>query len=262
MAANKKQTIEFTAKNVKALTGWLKRFSLIDKTLLLEIDQATSTFIAKTYNEERSVVKMSSIKFDEAGLTAKVSADPKRVKVGIYNISHLTKIMDQFNDVEFSIVVEYQELVNEENTQYAGEKLLLKNKSLKMSVDCTSLNIFKYIPDDLFKTQIATIEAVGKFELTKANIEKINTLNNLDDVDEKCMIFTMGEKKTIVSGKTYELVIEENSVKDISSLSIFKDQYSAIDIENYDVDLGEDRLVFKSKDSDTTTVISKAEDKD
>jgi hypothetical protein len=53
--ATAKKTIEFTAKNVKAFTGWLKRFSTIDKSLLLEIDQATSTFIAKTYNEERSV---------------------------------------------------------------------------------------------------------------------------------------------------------------------------------------------------------------
>jgi len=257
--ATKKMTVEFTAKNVKAFSGWLKRFSLIDKSLLLEIDQVTSMFIAKNYNEERSVVKMSSIKFDEAGLTAKVSADPKRVKVGIYNISHLTKIMDQFNDAEFTLVVEYQELVGENDTQYAGEKLLLKNKSLKMNVDCTSLNIFKYISDDLFKNQIAKITALGKFELTKEDIEKINTLNGLDDVDEKCMVFKMGDKKTLVSGKSYELVIGENSLKEVSSLSIFKDQYSSIDIENYDLDFGEDRIVFKSKDSETVTVISKAE---
>jgi len=256
--ATAKKTIEFTAKNVKAFTGWLKRFSTIDKSLLLEIDQATSTFIAKTYNEERSVVKMSSIKFDEAGLVAKVSVDPKRIKVGIYNISHLTKIMDQFNDVEFTLTVEYQELINDTDTQYAGEKLLLKNKLLKMNVDCTSLNIFKYISDELFKTGIAAVDAVGSFELTKANIEKINTLNGLDS-DERNMEFKIGDKKTIVSGKTYELAIGANDVKETSSLSIFKEQYASLDVENYDVDLGEDRLVFKSKESETTTVISKAE---
>jgi hypothetical protein len=259
--ATAKKTIEFTAKNVKAFTGWLKRFSTIDKSLLLEIDQVNSTFTAKTYNEERSVVKMSSIKFDDAGFLVKASIDPKRVKVGLYNISHLTKIMDQFNDVEFSLTVEYQELIGENDTQYAGEKLLLKNKMLKMNVDCTSLNIFKYISDDLFKNTIAAVEAVGTFELSKANIEKINTLNNLDDSDERCMVFKIGDKKTLVSGKSYELVIEENKIKEESSLSIFKDQYATIDVENYDVDLGDDRLVFKSKESDTITVISEAQDK-
>lgn len=259
--ATTKKTIEFTSKNVKALTGWLKRFSLIDKSLLLEIDQTTSTFVAKTYNEERSVVKMSTIKFDEAGLTTKLTSDPKRVKVGIYNISHLTKIMDQFNDDEFNLSIEFQEIVNENNTEYAAEKILLKNKSLKMNVDCASLNIFKYITDELFKNQIATIDARTKFELSKEIIEKINTLNNLDDVDEKCMTFKIGDKKTLVSGKSFEFLIEANKIEDSFELSIFKDQYATIDIENYNVDLGEDRVVFKSKNSDTITVVSMTDDK-
>jgi hypothetical protein len=46
MAVNKKQ-VEFTAKNVKAFTGWLTRFALIDNSLLLEIDQDKSTLIEK-----------------------------------------------------------------------------------------------------------------------------------------------------------------------------------------------------------------------
>ena len=174
-----KKTVEFTAKNVKAFTGWLKRFSTIDNSLLLEIDQQKSMFIAKTYNEERSVVKMSSIKFDEAGLAATVTKDPKRVKVGIFNIPRLIKIMDQFNDVEFTITIEYQEMINEADTQYAGEKILLKNKNLKMNVDCTSLNIFKYIPDQLFVDSIATIQTIGSFELPKAVLENINSLNGI-----------------------------------------------------------------------------------
>jgi hypothetical protein len=258
MATNKK-TIEFTAKNVKAFTGWLKRFSTIDKSLLLEIDQTTSTFTAKTYNEERSVVKMSSIKFDDAGLLTSAKPESKRIKVGLYNISHLTKIMDQFNDVEFTITVEYQELISDSDTQYAAEKILLKNKLLKMNVDCTSLNIFKYISDELFKTGISTVDSILDFELTKANIEKISTLNNLDDSDEKNMEFKIGDNKTIVSGKVYELSIGENTIKEPFVLSIFKDQFVSLDVENYDVNLGEDRLVFKSKESNTTTVISKAE---
>ena len=37
-----KKTIEFTAKNAKNFTNWLKRFSPIDNSLLLEIDEKTS----------------------------------------------------------------------------------------------------------------------------------------------------------------------------------------------------------------------------
>lgn len=258
MATNKK-TIEFTAKNVKVFANWLKRFSAIDNSLLLEIDPINSNFIAKTYNEERSVVKMSSIKFDEAGLSAKSTKDTKRIKVGIFNIPRLTKIMDQFNDAEFTLTVEYQELISENDSQYAAEKILLKNKYLKMDVDCTSLNIFKYISDELFTGTIATIDTIGSFELTKVNLEKISILNNLDNDNRFMQVkFKDGIK---VSGKNYELLIEDKKLPE-AELSIFKDQYSTLDVENYAVDLGEDRLIFTSNDSNTITVISKAEDKD
>jgi len=257
--ASSKKTIEFTAKNVKAFTNWLRRFASIDNSLLLEIDEKSSTFISKTYNEERSVVKMSTIKFDDAGLTTKLNKDPKRIKIGIFNIPRLIKVIDQFNDMEFTITVNYQDLVGDDsNVQYAGESILLRNKNLKMSVDCTSLNIFKYITDDLFKNSIATVDVLGSFELTKSNIEKINSLCTLDS-DHKFIEFKFKDNEVFVSGKTFDLTICKIE-KVSTSLSVFKEQYSNIDVENYNVELGEDRLVFKSKDSDTTCVLSMTTD--
>jgi len=259
--ATQKKTIEFTAKNVKAFTGWLRRFASIDNSLLLEIDEKTSTFIAKTYDEERSVVKMSSIKFDEAGLTTKPTKDTKRIKVGIFNIPRLIKIIDQFSDMEFNLIIDYQDLVTDEVTQYAGEKIHLNNKNLKMNVDCTSLNIFKYIPDDLFKNSIATIDIIATFELTKVNLEKINSLCALDN-EHKFLTFQLTDDKVYVSGKVFEYLLQEIKNKNKISLNVFKEQYSNVDIENYDVELGEDRIVFRSKDSDTVCVISKTTDED
>jgi hypothetical protein len=256
--AKDKKSIEFTAKNVKAFSAWLKRFSLIDNSLLLEIDQPSSTFIAKSYNDERSVVKMSTIKFDEAGLDTKPLKDNKRVKIGIYNIPRLIKIMDQFNDQEFTFTIEFQEIIGDNDTQYAAEKILLKNKNLKMSVDCTSLNIFKYISDELFSGTIATIDGVGKFELLKQSIEKINLLNNLDN-ENRFMQFAIKDEKLYVSGKAYELLIEDSEIKEPIQISIFKAQYSTLDVESYTVEMGEDRLVFRSNDSNTVNVISRAE---
>lgn len=259
MATNKK-TIEFTAKNVKNFTNWLKRFSIIDNSLLLEIDPVDLSFIAKTYNEERSVVKMSSIKFDDAGLLTKSIKDTKRIKIGIFNIPRLTKIIDQFNDAEFTMTIEYQEIISEKDSQYAAEKILLKNSFLKMSVDCTSLNIFKYISDELFTKNIATIDIISSFKLSKSNLEKISVLNNLDN-ENRFMLFKFKEGKINVSGKTYDLLIEEKDTSD-TKLSIFKDQFISLDTENYIVNMGDDRLVFTSSDSNTIIVISKAEDKD
>lgn len=128
-------------------------------------------------------------------------------------------------------------------------------------MDCTSLNIFKYISDDLFKNSIASIEPIGTFNLSKINIDKINSLCALDDSDHKFIEFKFKNGKVLAAGKIFEYEIEEKSVND-TTLNIFKEQYSNVDVENYEVSLGEDRLVFKSSDSDTTCVISQAIDKD
>ena len=256
--ANKK--IEFSAKNVKAFSAWLKKFSSIDTALLLEIDETESRFLAKTYNEERSVVKLSSIKFDEAGFTVAPSKDLKRIKVGIYNIARLMKIMDQFGENEFSFVVNWDE-IDGEKPENAGINLILKNKNLKITVECTSLNIFKYISDELFVDRISALEeVVAKFSLTKANIEQTNQLCSLDSED-KFMQFRNGAN-VYVSGKTFDLMLFEKTDEhdgSENSINVFKEQFGAIDVEDYHVKMGEDRLVFNSVDENTTTVISMVE---
>jgi hypothetical protein len=252
---NSKKTIEFTAKNVKAFTGWIKRFSSIDNSLLLEIDEKTSTFIAKSYNEEHSCVKMSKIRFDDAGLATKPNKDPKRIKVGIFNISRLIKIIDQFNDMEFTLTLNYQDIVNPDSSiEYAGETILLKNKNLKMSEDCTSLNIFKYLSDDRFKNEISSTDVLGKFELSKSTIEKINSLCALDN-EYKFIEFKFKDNEVLVSGKTFDLTICEIG-KASAFIKVNKEQYSYIDVENYGIELGEDKLIFTSTDSDTICVLS------
>ena len=253
------KNIEFTAKNVKPFIAWLKKFSSIDTSLLLEIDAPNLKFIAKVYNEERSVVKLSTIKFDAAGFTATPSKDPKRVKVGIYNIARLMKIMDQFGDQEFSFTVNWDEIKDGETVDHAGVNLILKNKNLKITVECTSLNIFKYISDELFETRISAMEeVVAQFDLLKTNIEQTNQLCALDS-ESKFMEFKNGAN-VYVCGKTFDLLLRENLTKvEDHSINIFKEQFGAIDTEDYHVKMGEDRLVFTSDDETTTTVISMVE---
>jgi len=252
--------IEFSAKNVKPFSAWLNRFSSIDNSLLLEIDESNTMFLAKTYNEERSAVKFSEIPFDEAGLLLKSKPESNglRVKVGLYNISRLVKIMDQFGTDPFDIIFNYDELLGD-NPELAGVTILLKNKNLKITIDCTSLNIFKYITDNLFNTAIAKVETVvDTFDITKEDIEKVNSLSKLDS-DYKYLSFSRNDG-IYVSGKTFELLLSSASgILSKSSIDVFKEQFDKIDIENYKVVMGEDRLVFKSTSSNTTTTVSMVE---
>jgi hypothetical protein len=249
------KTIDFTAKNVKPFSNWLKRFSSIEHSLLIEVDEINKCFTAKSYNEEKSVVKYSKISFSDAGMTLKKeSATPQLIKVGIYNIPRVIKSLDHFQTGEFSFAVQYEEVIDGETKNLAGTALLIKSSLLKVKIECTSLNIFLYISDDKFKNGIAATDPITQFDLPNVTIEKINSLCDLDK-DYKFLEFLTRDKKIFVRGKSFELDVAENG-DEKTILSIYKEQFDKVDIESYSVDFGPDKLVFRSNDSDTITVTS------
>ncbi|MFW6311390.1 MAG: hypothetical protein ACOC1K_04055 [Nanoarchaeota archaeon] len=249
--------IEFTAKDVKAFTSWLKRFSLIDTQLLFEINESSKEFIAKTYNEERSVVKFSKVKFDDAGFSLKKGNSSERIKVGIYSIPKLLKVIEQFNSDEFCVVFKYEEIINDNDNELVGTSILIKNDSLKVGIECTSLNVFNYIKDDLFLNTIANIDSKISFELDKTSIDKINSLCLLDK-DHKFMQFLNKEGSIYAKSKAFELLLSVSSDEEIK-IDMLKEQFDKLDGENYSVNIGDDRIVFSSNESDTITVISEVE---
>ena len=250
------KTIDFTAKNVKPFSAWLKKFSSIENSLLIEVDEKNKCFVAKSYNEEKSVVKYSKISFIDAGLSLKkVSNNPQFIKVGIYNIQRVIKSLEHFLGAEFSFSVQYDEIIQENNEKaLAGLALLIKSSSLKVKIECTSLQVFKYISDDKFNNIIAKTELITTFDLPNATIEKINSLCDLDK-EYKFLEFMIRDKKVFVKGKSFELDIADNG-DEKTMLSLYKDQFDKVDIESYKVIFGDDKLVFKSKNSDTVTVTS------
>lgn len=249
------KTIDFTAKNVKDFTSWLKRFSSIEKSILIEVDEVNECFTAKSYNEEKSIVKYSKISFIDSGFTLKkASPDPQLIKVGIYNINQVIKSLDHFQSGEFSFSVKYDEIISGQDKNFAGIALLIKNPDLKVRIDCSALSVFKYISDDLFNNAIAKVEEITTFEISNITMDKINSLCDLDK-EYSFIEFLTKDKKVFVRGRAFELDIADNGDEE-SKISIYKDQFNKIDVENYSVNFGSDKLVFISKDSHTVTVTS------
>ena len=251
------KVLEFNAKNVRPFTSWLKKFASVHNSVLLEVDKDNREFVAKIHNDERSVVKFSRISFENAELEL-ITKDSinQRIKVGIYHIPRLIKSLEQFSAGEFTIGFKYDELIGE-NAGLVGLDILLKNPSLKMIVSCTSLHIFKYLSDEQFLTKIAKVTPLVTFDLTGSMIEKINSLSDLDS-EYKFVDFRIKSGKVVVRGRSFEHLLSECDKPD-AGISIYKNQFDKVDVENYSVDFSADRLVYKSKDSDTITVTSMVE---
>jgi hypothetical protein len=250
------KVLEFKATNVRPFTSWLKKFASIDNSLLLEIDPVANNFVAKTYNAEHSVIKYSKISFSEACLEVSSKDVPdKAIKAGIGHIPRLMKSIDHFQSGEFTLNFKYEELLGE--NVLVGTDIQLKNNTLKMNIVGTSLHIFKPITEDLFIKKIAKITPLVKFDLPSLQIEKINSLCNLDSGYDFIDLKTKGGKLT-GRGKTFELILADSGTAE-SAISIYKKQFDKLDIENYSVEMADNKLVFSSKDSETITVISMVE---
>ncbi len=250
------KTIDFIVKSPKTFTNYLKKFSVIDNTALFEADLKDKCFLTKSPNEERSAVKYGMLKFNDSGFETSCK-DETRIKIGVYSIPKLIKIIEQFGN-SFNMTLKYDEIIGNNNQKdYAAISILLKKEDLKFNDDCTSLSIFKYISDELYTNTIRKIDSITTFELTKETIEQIRSLCELDK-DHKLIEFKSKNGGIYAKGKSFEFLICTSSSPD-ASITFYKDQFDKVDVENCKVTMGSDRMLFCSLDTNTEIVISRVE---
>jgi len=120
------KTVEFNVKSSKSFTSYLRKFAAIDNTVLFEADLANARFVAKSPNEERSIVKYAVLPFYDAQFETK-DKSAIRIKIGVYNISRLIKIIDQFGE-DFEFVIKYDEVIGANNQKdFAALSILIKD---------------------------------------------------------------------------------------------------------------------------------------
>ena len=251
------KSIEFIVENPKPFSNYLKKFNSISNTVLFEIDGNEMVFITKASNEERSIVKYCKASFTETEFQC-LKKFNHRIKIGIYNISRLIRIMDQFGG-KFEFNVKYDELSGkDQQIDYAAISILLKNNELKFNIDCVSLNIFRYISDEVWNNTINKIDSITSFYFSKENIEKVISLCDLDK-ENKFIEFKNINENIYAKGRSFEYLLSPLPTNKTANLSFYKDQFYKVDVENYTVKLGTDRMIFDSEDTNTVTVISKVE---
>ena len=249
------KTISFTGKDVKTFSAWLKKFASIEKSLLIDVDEANQCFSAKSYNEEKSIVKSAKISFADSGFTLKTpTGEASPIQLGLYDVSRVMKSLDHFSSGEFAFEIKYDEVLEGQDKKLAASSILMKSTALKMKIACSSLKVFNYISDDLFNNRIADTLQITLFDLPSVTIEEINSLCDLDK-EYKFLEFIVKDKKIFVKGQVFELDVADNGDQK-AGISIYKSQFAKLDGESYQVKFGEDKLVFTSKDTDTTTVLS------
>ncbi len=236
------------------LISFLKRFSGIDNSLLLEMDNGLLK--AKSHTPEKSVVKYSAIALDE--VFSEYSDITENIKFGIYNIDKFASSCKFFGEAEFEFNLEYDK---QNGTDNVGSSIILKNSSLDIDFQCASLKLFTYISEDILNKITDTADARANFVLPKELQAKLSTLFSIDS-DYSKITFVKKGSQVKAKGKTFNLLLVDDpslSANADCELSVFKHHYVFLDREDTLVYVSDEKLILFSNESETKMIIGEAE---
>lgn len=230
-------------------SSYLKRFSIIEKSLLLEI--ADGKFTAKTHTPDKAVVKISSTALTEI-FDSVDGTTP--VKIGMFAVDNFIQTFKHLgeNDVKFEVT---SEKVGGEET---ATQIRINNKSLKFNFPGASPSLFKYIDKDLASKIADTSSALYSFRVDKDTLTKISSLCSIDSENDTLKIESV-KGELFFSGKAFELNLPGITVDEDATISFYKSHYGFVDKEDSEIFVLENKVIFKSLESDTVIVIGKVD---
>lgn len=239
-------------KSASEFTNFLKRFSSIESTLLMEIDGGQLK--AKTHTPERSVVKSSKIEMSHI-FDVEDAGNMPTVLFGVFSVDKLTDAFKHFTDADVAFVISYEKT----SDGNVGTEIMLSSNSLKITFQCASLRLFTYITDEMMERISNTAEATTNFVLTKEHQKRISSIATLDS-DHKLLTVDVKGGNVKVIGRSYDLSLMaiDNSSDEVS-ISIYKNQFGFLDREDAVAYMSGDRIVFTSIETETKIIIGKAE---
>lgn len=235
-------------------TTFLKRFSSIDPTLLVEI--ADDEIKAKTHTPDKSVVKYSKMGLNEAFDFVEGVNEP--IVFGLFNIEKFAGSFKHFGSSDFDIIITHDKA----NDLNIGTLITLKNSKLTITFDCASYRLFTHINDELFLNGIAGVngDLQTEFDMDKLTFGSIASICGVD-AEHKYITFKSESNKIKAKGKSFDMeILETSEDQNPAEICVYKSHFGFVDREDSNVKIATEKVVFSSTDTDTVTVIGKTDE--
>lgn len=244
------QKVKFKITSPQNLISFVKRFSGIEKSLLLEITQ--NSIEAKAYTPDKSVLKFSRLPFVDVleGTT------PGDILVPMYNVDKIINVFKHFADGD-EIFLDV--LVSKEDSQYTALELMFYTSNLKIKMQCADMSLFKYVGNDTLKKAIkVTMDMVtNEFPFPKDAFAKINQLCSIDAAIDFLQIIINNDGEIIFKGKSFEYTLGHTTANKPVDLRIYNKQFGYIDQEISQFHISSERLLVKSQESNSLITLGR-----
>jgi hypothetical protein len=237
------------------LISFLKKLKVVDKSVLLELDE--NKLFSKVHTPDKSVMKYAGIGvdqiFDQIDWS---SVSCGRIKIGLIDV---TRLMDSFKHFRSEEDIFLDITTSDVDGECIATELQVISASLKIKLRCADLSLLNYVDDKILAMVHAKDEALGNFKIYNSDFASLVSLCGMESNSEELLIFRLKKEQVKVSGDSfdYKLNISNTEIsadEDIDS-SIYKSHLGYVDSESCNCFLHENRIIFFSDQTDTSTAV-------
>ena len=272
--------------------NYLKSYLRIRESLLLEIDTNLRAFVAKTFTEDRSSIRFSSISFDDANVSivsdnGEEERNGSRIKVGILIqlkkfiqiVERLGSDVNEKGESNFNIEIDYEPFqnTNDKSVDFVTTSISFNSEILKMRMDGFRISELTYLSDDTFKNYVFNATDAVSIEISSSTINSIIKTSDIVKIDVRkdALVFYNEDKILYVKDRGVGSDNKYNFVYKIGELDteplypinvpVTRDRFMKMldkSDENFKIIIGKntidgsvDRVLFDAVNSSTNIVI-------
>ena len=272
--------------------NYLKSYLRIRESLLLEIDTNLRAFVAKTFTEDKSSIRFSSISFNDANVsivsdTGEDERNGSRIKVGILIqlkkfiqiVERLGSDVNEKGESNFNIEIDYEPFqnTNDKSVDFVTTSISFNSEILKMRMDGFRISELTYLSDDTFKSVVFNATDAVSIEISASTINSIIKTSDIVKIDVRkdALVFYNEDKILYVKDRGVGSDNKYNFVYKIGELDteplypinvpVTRDRFMKMldkSDENFKIIIGKntidgsvDRVLFDAVNSTTKIVI-------
>jgi len=231
--------------------GFVNRLKVIDTFIYFKIKDGVIQ--ASAYLPQRDAVKHHRVPVGQVFQLEDGAIDTsKELKIAFFDASRLT---DAFKQFEFGNVQAEIEFV-ENDEDFVATEFRIFNNELEIKLACSEPSLgYKDLTDSQIQA-IFNIDAANYvFDMDYTATSKVRSLFGLDK--EETFTITTNKDGVRMKGKTYNYLVtdgfEGENSKDVT---LFKKYLALLDKEDYSANVMDNRVVLRSKDSETLLTIA------
>lgn len=233
--------------------GFVNRLKVIDTFIYFKIKDEVVQ--ASAYLPQRDAVKHHRVPVShvfqlEDGTLE--SAGSKELKIAFFDASRLTDAFKQFEFGNVRAEIEFVE--NEED--FVATEFRVYNEELEIKLACSEPSLgYKDLTDSQIQAIFNVDAAKYVFDMDYTAISKVRSLFGLDK--EETFSITTNKDGVRMKGKTYNYLVTEGfEGAKCNDVTLFKKYLNLLDKEDYSANVMDNRVVLRSKDSETLLTIA------